>query len=93
MSYLLVNLEKQIKGQLIITTHNTLLLQKIKTDYLYVINVDANGNKSLNCIKDFGRIQNNHNVTNRYINGIFGGIPQPGYMDLQEIMSTIDNRR
>lgn len=93
MSHLLVNIEKQIKGQLIITTHNTMLLQKVKPDYSYVINVDINGNKTLNCIKDFGRIQNNHNVSTRYINGIFGGIPQPGHIDLQEIMSSIDDRK
>lgn len=92
MKDLLENLEKQINGQLIITTHNTMLLQKIKPEYSYVINVDANGNKTLNCIKDFGRIQNNHNVSTRYINGIFGGIPQPGHIDLKEIMSCIDNK-
>lgn len=90
MNYLLLNLEKEIKGQLIITTHNTLLLQKINPEYSYVINVDINGNKSLNCIKDFGRIQKNHNITTRYLNGVFGGIPQPGYLDLQEIMSSIN---
>lgn len=93
MNYLLINLEKQIKGQLVITTHNTMLLQKIKPDYSYIINVDLNGNKTLNCVKDYGRIQNNHNVSIRYINGIFGGIPQPGHIDLQEIMSNIDNRK
>lgn len=90
MNYLLLNLEKEIKGQLIITTHNTLLLQKINPEYSYVINVDINGNKSLNCIKDFGRIQKNHNITTRYLNGVFGGIPEPGYLDLQEIMSSIN---
>lgn len=93
MKHLLVNLENQIKGQLVITTHNTMLLQKIKPDYSYVINVDINGNKTLNCIKDYGRIQNNHNVSIRYINGIFGGIPQPGHIDLQEIMSSINDRK
>lgn len=93
MNYLLENLEKQIKGQLVITTHNTMLLQKIKPDYSYVINVDINGNKTLNCIKDYGRIQSNHNVTTRYINGIFGGVPQPGYIDLQEIISNMDKRK
>lgn len=90
MNYLLLNLEKEIKGQLIITTHNTLLLQKLNPEYSYVINVDINGNKSLNCIKDFGRIQKNHNITTRYLNGVFGGIPEPGYLDLQEIMSSIN---
>lgn len=90
MKHILENLEKQIKGQLIITTHNTMLLQKMKADYSYVINVDINGNKTLNCIKDFGRIQNNHNVSTRYLNGIFGGVPQPGYMDFTDIMSNIE---
>ncbi len=91
MNYLLLNLEKEIKGQLIITTHNTLLLQKLNPEYSYVINIDIDGNKSLNCIKDFGRIQKNHNVTTRYLNGVFGGIPQPGYLDLKEIMSSINS--
>ncbi len=90
MNHILENLENQIKGQLIITTHNTMLLQKMKSDYAYVINIDINGNKTLNCIKDFGRIQNNHNVSTRYLNGIFGGVPQPGYMDFTDIMSSID---
>ena len=92
MNDLLVNIEKQIKGQLIITTHNTMLLKNIKADFSYVINVDIYGNKNLNCIKDFGRIQNNHNVSTRYLNGIFGGIPQAANIDLQEIMSPINGK-
>lgn len=86
MNQLIMNLQEQLNGQLIITTHNTMLLNNIDPEYSYVINVDVDGNKTLNCVKDFGRIQGNHNVTTRYLRGVFGGIPQPGYIDLKEIV-------
>ena len=43
---LILSLEKNITGQLIITTHNTLLMESgLSKEYIYVINEIENGNK------------------------------------------------
>lgn len=79
------------KGQLIFTSHNTLLLRNLKPEYTYVININAKGQKEILSIKDFERIQGHNNPFKRYINGIYGGIPIPSYFDFDDIISEVSN--
>ena len=69
MTNLITNLEPYINEQLIITTHNLMLLNNNNfKDYFYFINVDSNGNHSVNTIKDCSiRIQSNYNLLNLLI--------------------------
>ncbi len=64
-------------GQLIFTTHNTLLLEAINPDSVYIINIDSEGNKEVSCCSDYDckRIQKTNNLRNMYLKGMFGGIP------------------
>ena len=62
-----------IKGQLIITTHNTTLLEtEIKKDYIYLFNIDSNGKKILIPITEYEREHPNTNFRKRYLKGEYG---------------------
>lgn len=93
------NIENEITGQLIITTHNTLLLETLKKENIYVIVTNYEGNKNVNCIEDYDfRIQKNNNIRNLYLKGLFGGIPFIGDIDFNIIKEELvykenNNRR
>lgn len=84
---LLENIEPHIKGQLIITTHNTALMEsEIKKDNIYVFNISSKGDKELIPITDFEkRIHPNLNVRKRYLSGLYGGVPYSMDIDFDEI--------
>ena len=70
-------------GQLIFTTHNTLLLEAIDPNFVYIINIDRDGSKEVNCCNDYDykRIQQTNNLRNMYLKGMFGGIPYSSDID------------
>ena len=80
----------EISGQLIITTHNTLLLESISTHSAYVICVDHLGNKEVKCISEFG-IQNNNNARIKYLKGMFGGTPYLDGIDYDAILEELED--
>ena len=85
---ILENLSEDLKGQLIITTHNTLLLEEefIK-DSIYIFKVDENANKKLLSLNKFeGRIHPNLSIRKRYLKGLYGGIPFPIDIDFNELI-------
>lgn len=77
MDTIVDNLYDQINGQLIITTHNTLLLESHKLkDAIYFFNIDDEGCKKLTSLSAFEtRVQKNLNIRKRYLSGMYGGIP------------------
>ena len=82
MKNALISLQEEIKGQLIITTHNTLLLEGIDSKSAYVIYTDYDGNKEARCFDDYDvRIQTSNNQRRLYLNGVFGGIPYSSEID------------
>lgn len=83
MRNIISSLNNSSTGQLIITTHNTLLLENMDPQSAYIIYVDSNGNKEARCCADYGvRIQKTNNMRNQYLNGMFGGIPYTSDIDL-----------
>ena len=89
---LLVCINKYIKGQLIITTHNTMLIESsIPKDSIYVFNANKNAEKELIAITDFvGRIHKNNNPRKKYLNGIYGGIPMFTDIDFDELIENLE---
>lgn len=86
---LLLNIKK-IKGQLIVTTHNTLLLETELNKNAFVIKVDNEGKKELVAISDFeGRIHPNINVRKRYLRGDYYGIPQPIQLNYDDFLKLL----
>lgn len=96
---LLLNLMKCInkshKRQLIITTHNLMLLSdKDLRDYFYFIDMDEKGNKEVKSIYDFDhRIQAEHNLYLGYTkNNWFKGLPWEDIdLNFAELENTLHN--
>ena len=80
------------KGQTIITTHNTGLLESTSlSNSAYILNVNNNANKELIPIKEFVRIHPNLNIRKKYLSGQFGAIPVTMEIDFQEIKEILEN--
>ncbi len=87
MGKILLSVKDSIKGQLIITTHNTHFLElPFPMDSIYMFNLDYEANKEFVCIKEFDRIQKNHNIRKKYLNGEFGGIPIVSEFDFEDVI-------
>ena len=76
-----------LKGQLVVTTHNTSLLEFLPPANAFVLNVDSEGFKAIYPFSDVVRTQKNNNNRNRYLQGQFDGVPIIGYIGLSEIAS------
>ncbi len=80
-----------ITGQLIITTHNTYMLETIDIKSVYLINVDYQGNKEVKCLDKYPRIQGTNNPRIMYLKGLFGGVPIVDTVDYDVILQEIRN--
>lgn len=86
---ILESMVDDITGQLIITTHNTYMLETIDIKSVYLINVDYLGNKEVKCLDQYPRIQGSNNPRIMYLKGLFGGIPVVDFMDYGEIIQEL----
>ena len=92
MKNIIMSIKDEITGQLIITTHNTLLLEILPKENIYILSTDYNGNKTINSIKEYGiKIQRNNNARDLYFKGVFGGIPTTDYIDFEEIKYALED--
>ena len=80
-----------ITGQLIITTHNTYMLETIDIKSVYLINVDYQGNKEVKCFDKYPRIQGTNNPRIMYLKGLFGGVPIVHILDYDTILQELDD--
>lgn len=76
---------EEFTGQLIITTHNTLLLESLKPADVYIIDVDYLGNKEAVCLSEYS-IQKSDNKRLKYLKGLFGGVPMADSIDFESII-------
>lgn len=92
VSTILEDLYESIKGQIIITTHNTMLLESdLPKDSIYIFNIDENANKELLPLNAFEeRIHPNLNIRKRYLKGLYGGIPMSMDIDFGELSDIIE---
>ena len=94
MKNIIMSIKDEISGQLIITTHNTLLLEILPKECIYILLTDYNGNKAINSIKDYKiKIQRNNNARDLYFKGVFGGIPTTNYIDFEEIKYALEDSK
>lgn len=89
---ILSNVLDAVKGQLIITTHNTMLLETdIEPAYMYTFMVDADANKTLTSIVSYeDRAHPNLNYRSRYLKGMYGGVPISRDIDFDELLEILD---
>lgn len=78
-----------ITGQLIITTHNTYMLETIDIKSVYLINVDYLGEKEVKCLDKYPRIQGTNNPRIMYLKGLFGGVPIVDILDYDAILQEL----
>lgn len=81
-----------IKGQLIMTTHNTLLLEipKIK-DYIYIVRENEEADREVVTVSESGeRIFQQTSIRNKYLSGAFGGAPHVGTIDFEGLLNVIE---
>ena len=72
------------KGQLIVTSHNTLLMEtnstydienKISKENIYIIYKNENGIKNIKCIDEFNKkIAQTTNIKNQYLSGAYDSL-------------------
>ena len=82
---------EDISGQLIITTHNTYMLESIDIKSVYVITVDYQGDKEVKCLDKYPRIQGTNNPRIMYLKGLFGGVPIVDSLDYDLILNELQN--
>ncbi len=76
MQQLMQNLEPHITGQLILTTHNTSLMETdLPKDSFYILDIDSERRKEMIPVTDFERIYPSLNLRSRYLAGLYGGGP------------------
>ncbi|TCK98533.1 hypothetical protein EDC19_0962 [Natranaerovirga hydrolytica] len=89
---ILVGMHEAIKGQLIITTHNTLLMEEsISRDALYFIVINSDGHKEILCLNDYEhRTHPNNNIRDLYLKGLYEGIPIMLDLDFEEWIDELE---
>ena len=85
---MLSSIDEWINGQLIITTHNTYLLETLRPQSIYVINIDYLGNKEVHCLDEYD-IHGTNNIRSMYIKGVFGGVPVVDEIEYGEIVEEL----
>ena len=80
-----------LKGQLIITTHNTMLIDaKIPNESVYVLIANSKAEKELIAITDFNeRIQKNNSPQKKYLKGLYGGVPLFTDIDFDDLLNIL----
>lgn len=92
---LVKSLFDSLKGQLIMTTHNTLLMESgIPKECIYVINELDNGDKEIQCITHYdNKIHTNTNIRDQYMDGKYKGIPEPAAVNFRALLETLGINR
>lgn len=90
LKYIFDGISSDVAGQLILTTHNTLLLKSSLKKNIYLL--DRNGTFGVYAysLDEFGRkIQEKTDIIGQYINGLYGGVPQCGSFSMKLISEAI----
>lgn len=85
------SMKDDITGQLIITTHNTYLLESMDIKSVYLITVDYQGDKEVKCLDQYPRIQGTNNPRVMYLKGLFGGVPSAEPLDYDMIVNELQS--
>lgn len=84
---LITSLNDDIEGQLIMTTHNTLLMEsELPKEVFYTIEEISELDKRIDCILKYdNKININTNIRNQYIHGKYKGIPENVTVDFKKL--------
>jgi len=92
---LATSLYDSIEGQLIMTTHNTLLMESdIPKDCIYVINELESGEKEIQCILHYNnKIGEKNNIRKQYLFGKYTGIPEAPTINFRSLLNTLNDNK
>lgn len=92
---LLEEIRPILKGQVIMTTHNTMLMEaSFEREATYILSVDPDNpsDKKIRCISDYRkRTYAANNIRNKYLNCEYGGVPELRQTEFQESIEKICN--
>ena len=92
---LLEEIRPILKGQVIMTTHNTMLMEaSFAREATYILSVDPDNpsDKKIRCISDYRkRTYAAKNIRNKYLNCEYGGVPELRQTEFQESIEKICN--
>ena len=84
------SLDTCIGGQLIVTTHNTLLLKNSIKKNIYLLDRNDDLSVCSYSLDEFGRkIQSGTDVVGQYLKGLYGGVPQSGAFSMEYILEAL----
>ncbi len=85
------SLYANLTGQLIMTTHSTLLMEaNIPKECIYVINELSDGSKEIETITHYDpKIHENTSIRNQYLKGTYKGIPEPSEINFFSLLSEL----
>lgn len=88
---LLIEAQPLIRGQLIITTHNTMLMETdFARDSVYILSEDDTGHKTICCISNYKkRTYSTNNIRSKYLSGDYKGIPAISPIDFNYLLSQL----
>lgn len=89
---LATSLYGNINGQLIMTTHNTSLMNAdIPNECIYVINELTSGDKEVKCVlKKNNKLSENNNLQRQYLGGVYSGIPEKSSINFDCLLRSIE---
>ena len=92
---LLEEIRPILKGQVIMTTHNTMLMEaSFAREATYILSVDPDNpsDKKIRCISDYRkRTYAANNIRNKYLNCEYGGVPELRQTEFQESIEKFCN--
>lgn len=78
------SLRDVMQGQLVITTHNTTLLEYLEPKEVYVIQKDIEANTLIECVNNYEqRTQKTNSIRSKYLRGDYEGIPHVDAFDAE----------
>lgn len=80
-----------IEGQLIMTTHNTMLMESsINHDSIYIISSEPGGHKQIHCIPEYEkRTFLANNIQKKYLANEYNGLPKVSKIDFSELLQQL----
>ncbi|WP_261809800.1 AAA family ATPase [Levilactobacillus humaensis] len=83
---ILSDMQHNFPGQLIFTTHDTLLMKMLPASSVFVISTSGHASKEIYPISEY--TETNNNPTNQYLHGEFSGVPALNDLHFKEIWQT-----
>lgn len=90
---ILQEIYEYIDGQIIMTTHNTMLME---TDFArestYILYEEEAGHKIIRCVTDYDkRTYLNNNIRNKYLNREYDGVPEIREIDFSSLIEKVSS--